>query len=159
MNTQKKITIIIEDYTEEVARDLNKFFEDKGYTVTEPTPSSNKVITVNDVAEQLIKLGVPTHIKGYDYIKDAIMLSLKDKDMLRNITKALYPDIAKHYNTTPLRVERAIRHAIEVTWLRGASDILNEYFGNTIDCTKGKATNSQFISTIVERLILEFTKN
>lgn len=153
MSTQKKITIIIEDYNEEVAKDLNKFFEDKGYTVTKPAPSSNKVITVNDVAEQLIKLGVPTHIKGYDYIKDAVMLSLKDKDMLHNVTKALYPDIAKHYKTTPLRVERAIRHAIEVTWLRGDPDTLNEYFGNTIDCTKGKATNSQFIATIVERTL------
>lgn len=101
------------------------------------------------------EVGVPAHIKGYQYLREAIILSVKDMEMLNSITKILYPTIAKTYNTTPSRVERAIRHAIEVAWDRGNMDILNEYFGYTVSIGKGKPTNSEFIALIADRIRLQ----
>ena len=108
-----------------------------------------------DVTNMIHDIGVPAHIRGYQYLREAIQMSVKDMDMLGSITKTLYPEIAKKYETTPSRVERAIRHAIEVAWDRGDVDTLQEYFGFTVSGAKGKPTNSEFISMVADRLRLE----
>ena len=107
------------------------------------------------VAELMHEVGVPAHIRGYDYIRDSIMLSLKDRNMLKAITKELYPTVAKNNKTTASRVERAIRHAIEVAWGRGDIDVLNTIFGFTVTSSKGKPTNGEFISMLTERIRLD----
>ncbi len=101
------------------------------------------------------QLGVPAHIKGYQYIRDAISMVIDDMDTINSITKYLYPTVAKHYNTTASRVERAIRHAIEVAWDRGNPDVLNDLFGYTILGSKGKPTNSEFIALIADKIRLD----
>lgn len=101
------------------------------------------------------QLGVPAHIKGYQYIRDAISMVIEDMDAINSITKVLYPTVAKHYNTTASRVERAIRHAIEVAWDRGNPEILNDFFGYTILSSKGKPTNSEFIAMVADKIRLE----
>lgn len=101
------------------------------------------------------QIGVPAHIKGYQYLREAIIMTIHDMDSINAITKILYPTVAKKFKTTPSRVERAIRHAIEVAWDRGDVDILQEYFGFTVSGTKGKPTNSEFISMVADRLRLE----
>lgn len=117
--------------------------------------ASNLEITVT---ENLHQIGVPAHIKGYHYLRDAIMLSVNNPEIINSITKELYPTVAKHFQTTPSRVERAIRHAIEVAWDRGDVDTLNDYFGYTIHNTKGKPTNSEFVAMISDRLRLKIKK-
>lgn len=102
------------------------------------------------------EIGVPAHIKGYQYLREAIIMSVTDMDMLNSITKILYPGIAKKYQTTPSRVERAIRHAIEVAWSRGKMDTIDELFGYTIHNGKGKPTNSEFIALIADKIRLEY---
>lgn len=101
------------------------------------------------------QIGVPAHIKGYHYLREAIMLAIKDIDIINSITKQLYPTVAKKYETTSSRVERAIRHAIEVAWDRGDVDILNSYFGYTIHNSRGKPTNSEFIAMIADKMRLQ----
>lgn len=105
--------------------------------------------------EILHELGVPAHIKGYQYLRDAIQMTVNDMDMINGVTKILYPTVAKHHKTSASRVERAIRHAIEVAWDRGDVEVLNTYFGYTVSNLKGKPTNSEFISMIADRLRLE----
>ena len=107
------------------------------------------------VTNILHEIGVPAHIRGYHYMREAIMMSVNDMDVLNYITKELYPSIAKKCNTTPSRVERAIRHAIEVAWNRGKIDAIDALFGYTINNHKGKPTNSEFIALIADRLRLE----
>jgi len=107
------------------------------------------------VTNILHEIGVPAHIRGYHYMREAIIMSVNDMDVLNYITKELYPSIAKKCNTTPSRVERAIRHAIEVAWNRGKIDAIDEIFGYTINNHKGKPTNSEFIALIADRLRLE----
>ncbi len=109
-----------------------------------------------DVTSIIHEIGVPAHIKGYQYLREAIMMSVNDIDMLNSITKILYPTIAKRYQTTPSRVERAIRHAIEVAWSRGKMDTIDELFGYTINNGKGKPTNSEFIALIADKIRLEY---
>jgi two-component system response regulator (stage 0 sporulation protein A) len=106
------------------------------------------------VTEILHQIGVPAHIKGYHYLRDSIIMAIETPDIINAVTKQLYPSVAKKYNTTASRVERAIRHAIEVAWDRGDVDILNSYFGYTIHNTRGKPTNSEFIAMISDRLRL-----
>lgn len=101
------------------------------------------------------ELGVPAHIKGYQYLREAIIMVTKDIDVINQITKQLYPEIARKYKTTPSRVERAIRHAIEVAWARGQADAVENIFGYTISAAKGKPTNSEFIAMIADKLRLE----
>ncbi len=101
------------------------------------------------------EVGVPAHIKGYQYLREAIMMVVNNIDMINQITKSLYPDIALKFNTTPSRVERAIRHAIEVAWGRGQQDVVESIFGYTISASKGKPTNSEFIAMIADKLRLE----
>lgn len=107
------------------------------------------------VTDCIHELGVPAHIKGYQYIRSAIMMVVENMDLLNFITKQLYPEIAKAYNTTSSRVERAIRHSIEVAWSRGKPEIMNEIFGYTIHTGKGKPTNSEFIAMVADRIRLQ----
>ena len=106
------------------------------------------------VTEIIHKIGIPAHIKGYNYLRDAIILSVKDSEMINSVTKLLYPTIAKNFKTTSSRVERAIRHAIEVAWDRGDVEVLEAYFGYTVQNQRGKPTNSEFIAMISDNLRL-----
>lgn len=108
------------------------------------------------VTDMLHEIGIPAHIKGYHYLRDAIMMAVEDMDVLNAITKVLYPTVAKKYKTTSSRVERAIRHAIEVAWSRGKLDTLDELFGYTVSNGKGKPTNSEFIALIADTIQLEY---
>ena len=101
------------------------------------------------------EIGVPAHIKGYQYLREAIIIAVNDMDVINAITKVLYPQVAKNFGTTPSRVERAIRHAIEVAWDRGDLDTLQRFFGYTVSNTKGKPTNSEFIALIADKLQLQ----
>ncbi|MBE5864713.1 MAG: sporulation transcription factor Spo0A [Lachnospiraceae bacterium] len=109
-----------------------------------------------DVTDMIHEIGVPAHIKGYQYLREAIMMSVEDQSMISSITKILYPTIAKRFQTTPSRVERAIRHAIEVAWSRGRMETLDALFGYTVDTGKGKPTNSEFIALIADRIRLSY---
>ena len=105
------------------------------------------------------EIGVPAHIKGYQYLREAIIIAVNDMDVINAITKVLYPQVAKAFQTTPSRVERAIRHAIEVAWDRGDLDTLQRFFGYTVSNTKGKPTNSEFIALIADKLSLQLKSN
>ena len=113
-----------------------------------------------DIETQVTKIihqiGVPAHIKGYQYLRTAILMTIQDSDIINSVTKVLYPSVAKKYQTTTSRVERAIRHAIEVAWDRGDVDTLNSYFGYTIQNNRGKPTNSEFIAMIADNLRLKY---
>ncbi len=117
-----------------------------------------KVMPIDDectVTEILHQIGVPAHIKGYQFLRDAILMTMNDPQYINSVTKRLYPEIAKHSATTASRVERAIRHAIEVAWDRGDVDTLNSYFGYTIHNLRGKPTNSEFIAMIADHMRLD----
>ena len=125
------------------------YAERKGYSGT--------AVFSKEVPLQVIhEVGVPAHIKGYQYLRDAIILAVNDMEMLNSITKVLYPTIAKKHQTTPSRVERAIRHAIEVAWSRGKMDTIDALFGYTVSTGKGKPTNSEFIALIADKIRLEY---
>ena len=116
--------------------------------------------TPPDIETQVTKIihqiGVPAHIKGYQYLRTAILMTVSDSDIINSVTKVLYPSVAKKYATTTSRVERAIRHAIEVAWDRGDIDTLNSYFGYTVQNNRGKPTNSEFIAMIADNLRLKY---
>lgn len=116
--------------------------------------------SASDLEAQVTKIihqiGVPAHIKGYQYLRTAILMTIEDNDIINAVTKILYPTVAKKYQTTTSRVERAIRHAIEVAWDRGDVDTLNSYFGYTIQNSRGKPTNSEFIAMIADNLRLKY---
>lgn len=117
--------------------------------------NSNGVKDLEVVVSQIMhQIGVPAHIRGYQYLREAIILSVNNSEMISSVTKILYPTVAKTFKTTPSRVERAIRHAIEVAWDRGDVDILSSYFGYTIQNERGKPTNSEFIAMISDNLKL-----
>lgn len=109
-----------------------------------------------DVTDMIHEIGVPAHIKGYQYLREAIIMAVEDPVMISSITKILYPTIAKKFQTTASRVERAIRHAIEVAWSRGRMETLDALFGYTINTGKGKPTNSEFIALISDRIRLKY---
>ena len=111
-----------------------------------------------DVTQMLHEIGIPAHIKGYQYLRDAIIMSVQDAEMLSSVTKILYPTIAKKHQTTPSRVERAIRHAIEVAWSRGKMDTINDLFGYTVSNGKGKPTNSEFVALIADKIRLDYKR-
>ena len=116
-------------------------------------PASDDSIILQ-VTEIMHQLGVPAHIKGYEYLRESILLTVQNSSMMGSVTKMLYPTVARKYKTTPSRVERAIRHAIEVAWDRGNVDVLSAYFGYTIQTSRGKPTNSEFIAMIADKLRL-----
>lgn len=114
--------------------------------------NTNLEIRVTDILHQI---GVPAHIKGYQYLRDSIMMAIEDEEIINAVTKRLYPAVAKKHGTTSSRVERAIRHAIEVAWDRGDVDVLNSYFGYTIHNERGKPTNSEFVAMISDKFRLQ----
>ena len=121
---------------------------------------AGKVMPPPDIEAQVTsiihQIGVPAHIKGYQYLRSAILMTISDSNIINSVTKVLYPAVAKQYSTTTSRVERAIRHAIEVAWDRGDIDTLNSYFGYTIQNDRGKPTNSEFIAMIADNLRLKY---
>mgnify|MGYP002702006071 FL=1 len=120
-----------------------------------PSAPERKSYTLkNTVTSVIHEIGVPAHIKGYQYLREAIIIAVNDMEVINAVTKVLYPEVAKRFGTTPSRVERAIRHAIEVAWDRGDLETLQKYFGYTVSNTKGKPTNSEFIAMIADRLML-----
>lgn len=134
-------------------------FNDKKENVIDSTNSiteSDLEFMITDIIHQI---GVPAHIKGYHYLRDSIIMSVRDPELINSVTKCLYPTVAKKYKTTSSRVERAIRHAIEVAWDRGDIDVLNSYFGYTIHTSRGKPTNSEFIAMISDKLRLRLKLN
>jgi len=165
MNTNKEFQIMITVPASAVA-ERKEEIQDRGIIFTDEERRENR-IQVNketrtehdlekDVTEMIHEIGVPAHIKGYQYLREAIMMSVNDIEMLSSITKVLYPTIAKKYDTTSSRVERAIRHAIEVAWNRGRMETLNSLFGYTISTGKGKPTNSEFIALIADKIRLSY---
>lgn len=124
-------------------------------TVSECVAGKGQQSLENHVTELIHEIGIPAHIKGYHYLRDAILMAIDDLDVLNAITKILYPTIAKKHQTTSSRVERAIRHAIEVAWSRGKIDTLEALFGYTVSNGKGKPTNSEFIALVSDRIRLE----
>ncbi len=122
---------------------------------TVPVHRADKRSIESMVTGIIHEIGVPAHIKGYQYLREAIIIAVGDMDVINAITKVLYPQVAKTFQTTPSRVERAIRHAIEVAWDRGDLDTLQRFFGYTVSNTKGKPTNSEFIALIADKLQLQ----
>ena len=112
----------------------------------------------NDITSMLHEVGIPAHIKGYQYLRDAIAIGVQEEDSQISVTKVLYPEIAKKHQTTSSRVERAIRHAIEVAWGRGKLETINNIFGYTINTGKGKPTNSEFIALVSDKIRLDYKR-
>ena len=127
-----------------------------GESLRYPVQRRNDKVSIETLVTNIIhEIGVPAHIKGYQYLREAIIIAVNDMDVINAITKVLYPEVAKNFGTTPSRVERAIRHAIEVAWDRGDLDTLQSFFGYTVSNTKGKPTNSEFIALIADKLQLQ----
>ena len=127
-----------------------------GESLRYPVQRRTDKVSIETLVTNIIhEIGVPAHIKGYQYLREAIIIAVNDMDVINAITKVLYPEVAKNFGTTPSRVERAIRHAIEVAWDRGDLDTLQKFFGYTVSNTKGKPTNSEFIALIADRLQLQ----
>lgn len=152
---------IIKPQTPEYIAGIVKMFsqiEEKGIIIkpqAEALKPKEKVDIEEVVTSIIHELGVPAHIKGYQYIRTAILMVIENMDMLNYITKRLYPEIAKKYGTTSSRVERAIRHSIEVAWNRGRAETMNDIFGYTVHTGKGKPTNSEFIAMVADRIRLK----
>ena len=140
-----------ENLASRIARIYRNKMRGGGMTQTARNRGADLETQVTKVIHQI---GVPAHIKGYQYLRTAILMVISDKDVINAVTKVLYPTVAKQYSTTSSRVERAIRHAIEVAWDRGDVDTLNSFFGYTIQTDKGKPTNSEFIAMIADNLRL-----
>ena len=172
-NRKKKVIVLTSFKKEETIRKISEFgfsyfmlkpfkmetlekriveiYEDEKFI---PEENKNGKLQLS-ITKMLHALGMPSHIKGYEYIRESIYLMYGNPSLLGAITKELYPDIAMKYNTTPSRVERAIRHAIEVSWNRGDYELMEEIFGHSVDYDKAKPTNSEFIATISDKLKLE----
>ena len=127
----------------------------EGLFLSDAAPEDHGAERKNLVTAVIHEIGVPAHIKGYQYLREAILIAVEDMEVINAVTKVLYPEVAKRFATTPSRVERAIRHAIEVAWDRGDLETLQKYFGYTVSNSKGKPTNSEFIAMIADRLVLE----
>ena len=132
---------------------IEYFAKDTDNNINNESPSKLDLQVL--VTEIMHQIGVPAHIKGYHYLREAIIISVTNSEVVNSVTKILYPTVAKMHNTTASRVERAIRHAIEVAWDRGDIDVLNSYFGYTIQNDRGKPTNSEFIAMIADKLRLK----
>ena len=127
-------------------------------------PTGNKVVISNIAVEKTIteilhEIGIPAHIKGHEYIREGILMAIRDRSVLSAITKVLYPQIAQKYNTTAPRVERAMRHAIELAWNRGDVEILIKYFGYTVNSLRGKPTNSEFVAMLADHIRLNMREH
>jgi two-component system response regulator (stage 0 sporulation protein A) len=146
---EKRIKSVVEK-TKNIVKNLNE--SKVKYIVNNKDSVNNVEIEVTNIMHDI---GIPAHVKGHQYLRDAIISVIKDNDALIGVTKLLYPDIAKKYNTTATRVERSIRHAIEMAWDRGRIDTLQNLFGYTVNLRKGKPTNSEFIAMVADKLRLE----
>jgi len=163
------LTGIVTDFLSYMAQDLGvRYFLTKPCTTDLVCERLGEILGMNGKQENknepnietmvtsvIHEIGVPAHIKGYQYLREAIMIAVRDMDVINAITKVLYPQVAKTFSTTPSRVERAIRHAIEVAWDRGDLETLQQFFGYTVSNTKGKPTNSEFIALIADKLQLQ----
>lgn len=164
-----KILIVTSEYISPEMMDSISEYK-PNYIIKKPfTPDSlesiiNKIVSNHnkpdtslkiEITDLLHSLGIPSHIKGYSYIRDGIEMMFLDDSLVGSITKELYPTIAEHYSTTSSRVERAIRHAIEVSWVRGDYALMEEIFGNSVDYDRAKPTNSEFLATLADRLKLQ----
>lgn len=136
-----------------------RWLANNGERETLPQPRTSNHSLEALVTAIIHEIGVPAHIKGYQYLREAIRLTVEDMEVINAVTKILYPEVAKRFNTTASRVERAIRHAIEVAWDRGDLETLQKYFGYTVSNAKGKPTNSEFIAMIADRLQLQLKEN
>ena len=168
LNLAKMVIVTSEYISPEMMASIDEF--KPNYVIKKPyTPASlesiiNKIINNRnnkdanlkiEITDLLHSLGIPSHIKGYTYIRDGIEMMFEDASLVGSITKELYPTIAEHYSTTSSRVERAIRHAIEVSWVRGDYALMEEIFGNSVDYDRAKPTNSEFLATLADRLKLQ----
>ncbi len=137
---------------------VNKIMSLRNYkNGTVKANGKSELVNIEFIVTDIIhQIGIPAHIKGYHYLRTAILLSVNDSEMINCVTKLLYPTVAKKYNTTSSRVERAIRHAIEIAWDRGDVDVLNSIFGYTVHNTRGKPTNSEFVALIADKLRLQY---
>ena len=133
---------------------IKRVFALRGGAIEGEKDQNRQADIETQVTKVIHQIGVPAHIKGYQYLRTAIMMTVEDSDIINSVTKILYPSVAKKYATTSSRVERAIRHAIEVAWDRGDVDVLSSYFGYTIQNSRGKPTNSEFIAMISDKLRL-----
>lgn len=140
-----------------VGQKSNTTTESVSLSTLKPKKTEQKL--ENMVTEIIHEIGVPAHIKGYQYLRESIMLTVREPDLINAVTKALYPMVAEKFATTSSRVERAIRHAIEVAWDRGDIEVLQRYFGYTVSNIKGKPTNSEFIALISDKLNLKIKDN
>lgn len=161
MNTDKEFQIMItvpsgNRHKEEDVKQKNIWDKDESKIFMQEASVTKTHDLEKDVTDTIHEIGVPAHIKGYQYLREAIMMAVEDIEMLNSITKVLYPTIAKKFSTTPSRVERAIRHAIEVAWSRGRMETLDALFGYTINTGKGKPTNSEFIALIADKIRLQY---
>lgn len=150
---------VVMDKIRRVCRGMAQLTEKEEMKTVMPYVNREEYIAQNlehDVTKMLHEIGIPAHIKGYQYLRDAIAISVQEDDTLISVTKVLYPGIAKHHNTTASRVERAIRHAIEVAWERGRLDAIYDLFGYTVSSGKGKPTNSEFIALIADKIRLDY---
>ncbi len=142
---------------ESLCEHINSLAKSRELAGVNPDNSDDKTPDIETQVTKIIhQIGVPAHIKGYQYLRTAILLTVNDSEIINSVTKILYPSVAKKYQTTTSRVERAIRHAIEVAWDRGDVDTLNSYFGYTIQNNRGKPTNSEFIAMIADNLRLKY---
>ena len=177
-NINKKVIVLTSYNSPEMIRKVSEYgvsfyllkpfelpeLEKRILEVTDKEELNNKSINLYkhnlqvSITNILHELGVPSHIKGYQYIRESIMIVYEKPDIIGAVTKELYPEVADKYDTTVSRVERAIRHAIEVSWNRGSWDLMEDIFGHSIDIDKAKPTNSEFIVTIADKLKLEFEK-
>lgn len=150
---------VLMDKIRRVCRGVARLSERDGMKTIGPYVNKLEYIEQNleqDVTKMLHEIGIPAHIKGYQYLRDAIAISVQEDDNLISVTKVLYPTIAKNHDTTSSRVERAIRHAIEVAWERGRLDAIYELFGYTVSSGKGKPTNSEFIALVADKIRLDY---
>ena len=177
-NINKKVIVVTSFNQEETIRKVSEFdvkyfilkpfelldLENKILEVSKSIGPKGNIINMNSnniqiaVTKILHQLGIPSHIKGYQYIREAINLVYDDPSLIGGITKTLYPEIGKRFETSNSRVERAIRHAIEVSWNRGDWDLMEEIFGHSVDIDRAKPTNSEFIVTIADKLRLDMLK-
>lgn len=157
----KRIRQVMQNTPATTGINMESFTSSEVFSLTDAGPHAKGSVTFHpDHLESIItdvihEIGVPAHIKGYNYLREAITLCIQDKEFINSITKLLYPTVARNYQTTSSRVERAIRHAIEVAWNRGREEILNSIFGYTIDTNKGKPTNGEFIAMISDSIRLK----
>ncbi len=174
-NINKKVIVATSYNAAEVIREVSEYgvsyyilkpfdlsdLEKRIYDITKKEKSNKNIdfYTSNlqvSITKMLHELGIPSHIKGYQYIREAVNIIFENPSVIGGITKELYPELAKKFNTTASRVERAIRHAIEVSWNRGNLDFMEEIFGYSVDIDKAKPTNSEFMVTIADKLRLDF---